>query len=145
LLLIACSSTKPVAFPYDEFVETNGKFRDDLRRRDIPIHTYAPIGAKPPFPIAIVSQDRGQDLGRALARAGFYTVHLTHVAIDNPENRALDVSFVLDRLAEDNLLDINRVALVGRVAQRDKRVKAIVTKKGNVLRTAAFLRAAIFE
>ena len=180
MFLSACCSTLPrlapkhVAFPdlrppYREVVETKGKFRDELRQRDVPIHTYAPVGAKPPFPIVIVSHGIGEDrdsyeyLGRAFARAGFYAVHLTHAGTDratlergyralyratkqkeNWINRALDVSFVLDKLAEDNLLDINRVAVVGHSAGaftafavagmraptgeslRDKRVKVIV-------------------
>jgi hypothetical protein len=50
MFLSACCSTLPrlapkhVAFPdlrppYREVVETKGKFRDDLRQRDVPIHT----------------------------------------------------------------------------------------------------------
>ena len=152
-LLAACNSTHVASpdlrLPYKDVVETQGKFRDDLRQRDVPIHTYSPVGAKPPFPIVIISPDYeyDKDLGPALARAGFYTVHLTRVAVDNRKNRALDVSFVLDKLAEDNLLDIDRVAVVSRAAQRDKRVKVIVKMSGS--RTpatiAAFLRASLFK
>ncbi len=74
-------------------------------------------------------------LGRALARAGFYAIHLTHAGTDramlkrgyralyratkekqNWINRALDVSFVLDSFAGDPALDMTRVAVVGHSA-----------------------------
>jgi dienelactone hydrolase len=152
LFLSACCSSLPalppkhVAFPaprppFESVIETKGHYFDEKRNRDVPVHAYAPAGAHGALPVIIVSHGIGEDrdsyayLGRALARAGFYAVHLTHHGTDravlergyrqlyratkqkeNWINRALDVTFVLDQLARDENLDMNRVAVVGHSA-----------------------------
>jgi hypothetical protein len=140
LLAGACCSSLPrltpkhVAFPaprprFTSIIETSGQFNDARRGgRAVPIHTYAPQGA-PGRPagrhrLARNREDRDSYayLGRALARAGFYVVHVTHAGTDravlergyralyratkqkeNWINRPLDVSFVLDRLRKTKL------------------------------------------
>ena len=171
LLAGACCSSLPrlapkrLAFPaprarFDSIIETAGQFNDAKRGgRAVPIHTYAPQGAPGRLPVVIVSHGIGEDrdsyayLGRALAKAGFYVVHVTHAGTDravlergyralyratkqkeNWINRPLDVSFVLDRLANDANLDMEHVAVVGHsagaftafAAAGDPRVKVIV-------------------
>jgi hypothetical protein len=151
LLAGACCSSLPrlapkrVPFPAMRapygVLETTGQFVDAKRERAVPIHSYSPGGSPGPFPVVIVSHGIGEDrdsyayLGRALARAGFYTIHLTHAGTDramlkrgyralyratkqkeNWINRALDVSFVLDQFAGDPALDLTRVAVVGHSA-----------------------------
>jgi len=139
LLAGACCSSLPrlvpkrIAFPaprarFDSIIETAGQFNDARRGgRAVPIHTYAPQGAPGRLPVVIVSHGIGEDrdsyayLGRALARAGFYVVHVTHAGTDRAKkenwiNRPLDVSFVLDRLANDANLDTDHVAVVGHSA-----------------------------
>lgn len=139
-------AAKQVAFPavrapYESIIETSGQLVDKKRNRAVPMHTYSPAGGPGPFPVVIFSHGIGEDrdsyayLGRALAHAGFYTIHLTHAGTDkamlkrgyralyratkekeNWINRALDVTFVLDQFAGDAILDLNRVAVVGHSA-----------------------------
>ena len=129
------------AAPYESIVETTGQLHDSKRDRNVPLHTYSPAGAGAPFPVVIFSHGIGEDrdsyayLGRALAHAGFYAIHLTHAGTDkamlkhgyralyratkqkeNWINRALDVTFVLDQFASDPHLDMKRVAVVGHSA-----------------------------
>lgn len=148
----ACCSSLPrlapkrVSFPelrapYESVIETTGQLVDRKRNRAVPLHTYSPAGAHGALPVVIFSHGIGEDrdsyayLGRALARAGFYTIHLTHAGTDkamlkrgyralyratkqkeNWINRALDVTFVLDQFAGDATLDLERVAVVGHSA-----------------------------
>jgi alpha-beta hydrolase superfamily lysophospholipase len=175
LLASACCSSlrdlppKRIAFPapymmYEDIVENTGHFFDEKRNRDVPYRTYAPAGANLPLAPVIVSHGIGEDrdsyayLGRALAHAGFYAVHLTHAGTDramlergyrhlyratkDPRNwidRALDVSFVLDRLGANGSVAVvghsagafTAFALAGMRAPdggtlRDPRVKVIV-------------------
>ncbi|HJQ36360.1 MAG TPA: alpha/beta fold hydrolase [Thermoanaerobaculia bacterium] len=137
--------SKRVAFPAPHapfgVIETTGQLVDAKRERAVPIHSYSPSGSPGPFPVVLFSHGIGEDrdsyayLGRALARAGFYTIHLTHAGTDkatlqrgyralyratkekeNWINRALDVSFVLDQFEGDPALDLTRVAVVGHSA-----------------------------
>jgi len=152
LLSAACCSSLPrlppkhapfpaARAPYESIIETTGHFFDEKRNRDVPVHTYSPAGGRGPFPVVVFSHGIGEDrdsyayLGRALAHAGFYAIHLTHAGTDkatlkrgyralyratkekeNWINRALDVTFVLDQLAPDDTLDLKRVAVVGHSA-----------------------------
>ncbi len=152
LLLSACCASLPklpekrAPFPsfapelstIDEALET---FRDERRKRDVPVKIYAPANANRKLPVVVFSHGIGEDresyawLGRAIARHGFLVVHITHAgtdramlergyrhlyrAVKEPRNwidRPLDVSFVLDRLASRNDADLNRVAAVGHSA-----------------------------
>jgi pimeloyl-ACP methyl ester carboxylesterase len=102
----------------DGVVETRQTWHDARRGRDVPVKIYGEAG-----PVVIFSHGIGEDrdayafLGRALARHGFRSVHITHAGTDravlergyrhlyravkqkqNWVNRPLDVSFVLDQL-----------------------------------------------
>ena len=118
---------KRLAFPAvplqreGEIAETNAVWRDEARSRDVPVKIYGERGT-----VVVFSHGIGEDrdayayLGRALARAGFRAVHITHAgtdramlergwlhlyrAVKQPQNwvaRVRDVSFVLDRLGVD--------------------------------------------
>jgi predicted dienelactone hydrolase len=122
-------------------VETSEVWHDAKRNRDVPVKVYAPANAHGRAPVVVVSHGIGEDrdsyayLGRAFARAGFLTVHVTHAGTDravlergyrhlyravkqreNWINRPLDVSFVLDRLASRADADVDRAAVVGHSA-----------------------------
>ena len=114
---------KSIAFPSVEtgsgaVAERSEIWRDDKRNRDVPVKIYGERG-----PVVVFSHGIGENrdsyawLGRALARNGFRSVHVTHAGTDraalergyrhlyravkekdNWVNRPLDVSFVLDRL-----------------------------------------------
>ena len=115
--------------------ETSHTWRDEKRGRDVPVKIYSPGGLHE-TPAVIFSHGIGEDrdsysyLGRALARAGFTAVHVTHAGTDramlergyrhlyratkdatNWVNRPLDVSFVID-----NLRDVSRIAVAGHSA-----------------------------
>jgi predicted dienelactone hydrolase len=115
-------------------------WHDARRHRDVPAKLWSagvPTGA----PVVLVSHGIGENrdsyayLGRALARAGFLAVHLTHAGTDravlekgylhlyravkekeNWVNRLLDVTFALDQLASDPRADVDRSAVVGHSA-----------------------------
>jgi predicted dienelactone hydrolase len=149
--------------------ESSENWRDERRNRDVPVRIYASEDATPPLPVVVFSHGIGENrdsyewLGKALAQRGYLAVHLTHAGTDravlergyrhlyravkqkeNWVNRPLDVSFVLDRLSELPLADLERVAVVGHSAGaftsfavagvrtaggetlRDERVKVIV-------------------
>jgi predicted dienelactone hydrolase len=149
--------------------ESSESWRDERRNRDVPVRIYASEDATPPLPVVVFSHGIGENrdsyawLGKALAQRGYLAVHLTHAGTDravlergyrhlyravkqkeNWVNRPLDVSFVLDRLAELPVADLERVAVVGHSAGaftafavagvrtaggetlRDERVKVIV-------------------
>jgi predicted dienelactone hydrolase len=129
LLAGACCASLPrlppksVRFPApraerDQVPERSEIWHDAKRNRDVPVKIYGDSG-----PVVVFSHGIGEDresyayLGRALARAGFMAVHVTHAGTDravlergyrrlyravkvkeNWVNRPLDVSFVLDRL-----------------------------------------------
>ncbi|HUP48631.1 MAG TPA: alpha/beta hydrolase [Thermoanaerobaculia bacterium] len=124
-----------------QVVESSRVWRDEKRRRDVPVKMYEPERARKALPVVVVSHGIGEDrdsyayLGRALAAAGFLAVHITHAgtdrevrergylhlyrAVKRPENwihRAFDVSFVLDRLEGDPRADAGRVAVAGHSA-----------------------------
>lgn len=180
LLAGACCTSPPklapkrLAFPapsprFERVDESLENWRDPKRDRDVPVKLYRPQGASGKLPVVVFSHGIGEDrdsyayLGRALARAGYLTAHVTHAGTDravlergyrhlyratkDPRNwiaRPLDVSFVLDRLAERDDADLSRVAVAGHSAgaftalaiaglrnaqgesPRDERVKVIV-------------------
>ncbi|HEU4522449.1 MAG TPA: alpha/beta hydrolase [Thermoanaerobaculia bacterium] len=115
-------------------------WRDEKRARDVPVKIWRSDLAAP-APVVIVSHGIGEDrdsyeyLGRALAAAGFYAVHITHAGTDravlekgyrhlyravkqreNWVNRTFDVSFILDQLERDERADVERAAVVGHSA-----------------------------
>jgi pimeloyl-ACP methyl ester carboxylesterase len=123
--------------------ESSEVWRDEARRRDVPVRIYAPAATptSTPAPVVIFSHGIGEDrdsyvwLGQALARHGFLAVHITHAGTDramlergyrylyratkDPRNwiaRPLDVTFVLDRLASRGDADLSRVAVAGHSA-----------------------------
>lgn len=121
--------------------ESSAVWRDERRRRDIPVRIYAPVGAKGRLPVVIFSHGIGEDrdsyayFGNGLAAAGFIAVHLTHAGTDkavlergywklyqatknreNWRNRPLDVSFVIDQLSARADVDMNRIAVAGHSA-----------------------------
>jgi dienelactone hydrolase len=149
--------------------ESSESWRDERRNRDVPVRIYASEDAPPPLPVVVFSHGIGENrdsyawFGKALAQRGYLAVHVTHAGTDravlergyrhlyravkqkeNWVNRPLDVSFVLDRLSELPLADLERVAVVGHSAGaftsfavagvrtaggetlRDERVKVIV-------------------
>ena len=152
LFASACCSSLPqlaakdVAFPaaaplYERVAESREVWRDEERRRDVPVKIYAPEGATGRLPVVVFSHGIGEDreayayLGRALARHGFLAVHATHKGTDREAlqrgylrffrriqtrdkwvNRPLDVSFVLDRLAAREDADVHRAGVVGHSA-----------------------------
>ncbi len=110
--------------------ETSEIWRDEKRSRDVPVKIYGEGG-----PVVIFSHGIGEDrdayayVGRALARHGFRSVHVTHAgtdramlergyrhlyrAVQQKENwvaRLHDVQFVLDRL------QVNEAAIAGHSA-----------------------------
>jgi dienelactone hydrolase len=116
-------------------------WHDAKRDRDVPVRLYVPAAAGKRFPVVVFSHGIGEDrdsyeyLGLALARHGFLAVHVTHAGTDravlergyrflyratkDPANwiaRPLDVSFVLDRLAARDDVDMQRVAVAGHSA-----------------------------
>jgi hypothetical protein len=116
-------------------------WRDDRRNRDVPVRIYASEGATTPLPVVVFSHGIGENrdsyawLGKALAQRGYLAVHITHAGTDravlergyrhlyravkqkeNWVNRPLDVSFVLDRLSDLPLADLQRVAVAGHSA-----------------------------
>src|SRR5688500_16231838 len=115
-------------------------WRDEERSREVPVKIYRPA-AQSPAPVVLFSHGIGEDrdsyesIGKALAEAGFLTVHITHAGTDravlergylhlyravkqkeNWVNRVIDVSFVLDQLAADPGADLDRVAVAGHSA-----------------------------
>jgi hypothetical protein len=117
-----------------EITET---WRDARRERDVPVKIYEPDRPAARLPLVVFSHGIGEDrqsyawLGRLLAGHGFRVVHVTHHGTDravlergylhlyravkqkeNWVNRALDVSFVLDRLDPGDV----PVAVVGHSA-----------------------------
>jgi predicted dienelactone hydrolase len=149
--------------------ETADVWRDDRRNREVPVRIYAPEGATTPLPVVVFSHGIGENrdsyawLGTALAQRGYLAVHVTHAGTDravlergyrhlyravkqkeNWVNRPLDISFVLDRVADLPLADLGRIAVAGHSAGaftsfavagvrtaggetlRDERVKVIV-------------------
>lgn len=131
----------PIAPRYARVLESSQEWRDEARQRDVPVKLYAPEHATGRLPVVIVSHGIGENrdsyayLGRALARAGFLAIHVTHAgtdravlergyrflyrAVKRKENwiaRPLDVSFVLDRIASRDDVDMNRIAVVGHSA-----------------------------
>lgn len=137
---------KQRAFPprvarFDRVDESRAVWRDEKRNRDVPVTIYTPAGAHEKLPVVVFSHGIGEDrdsyawVGRALARHGYASVHITHAGTDRAvlergyrhlyravkqrENwiaRPLDVTFVLDRLASRDDVDMNRVAAVGHSA-----------------------------
>jgi predicted dienelactone hydrolase len=148
--------------------EESHVWRDEKRNRDVPVKLYVPTGTGR-HPVVVFSHGIGENrdsyayLGQALARAGFLAVHVTHAGTDKavlehgyralyrqvkqPQNwiaRPLDVSFVLDQLAQRKDADMDRVAVAGHSAGaftafalagmrtvnggnfRDERVKVVV-------------------
>jgi predicted dienelactone hydrolase len=137
----------PPAARYEVGTE-HAMWRDDARNRTVPITIYHPLHAGGALPLVIFSHGIGEDrdsysyLGRYLAARGWMVVHVTHYGTDksvlqqgylklyratkNPENwraRALDVSFVLDRLERGDAapligapIDFKRVAVAGHSA-----------------------------
>jgi dienelactone hydrolase len=126
---------------FERVEETSLEWHDAARDRDVPVKIYEPAGANGKLPVVIVSHGIGEDrdtyafLGRALARHGYMSVHVTHAgtdkamlrrgylhlyrAVKDPKNwiaRTLDVTFVLDRLATRADADLDRVAVVGHSA-----------------------------
>jgi len=126
---------------YDRVTESRDTWRDDARQRDVPVTMYAPEGAHEKLPVVVFSHGIGEDrdsyayLERALARAGYLAVHVTHAgtdravlergyrflyrAVKQKENwvaRPRDVSFVLDQLQLRGDVDMQRVAIVGHSA-----------------------------
>ncbi len=131
----------PAAAGSHEVQESSAVWRDEKRRRDVPVKIYAPMAGAGRRPVVIVSHGVGEDrdsyawLGRALAANDFMAVHVTHAGTDkavlrrgywrlyramkqmeNWQNRPLDISFVLDRLSARQDADISRVAVVGHSA-----------------------------
>jgi predicted dienelactone hydrolase len=121
--------------------ESRAVWRDEKRHRDVPVTIYTPEGAHERLPVVVFSHGIGEDrdsyawLGRAFARHGYMSVHITHAgtdravlergyrhlyrAVKQPENwvaRPLDVTFVLDRLEARDDVDMTRVAAVGHSA-----------------------------
>lgn len=121
--------------------EESAVWRDEQRARDVPVKIYAPAAARGRLPVVVFSHGIGEDrdsyawLGRALAGAGFLTVHITHAGTDRATlergyrhlyravkqreswvNRVLDIPFVLDRLAPREDADVTRSAVVGHSA-----------------------------
>jgi dienelactone hydrolase len=117
--------------------ETSETWRDAKRERDVPVKVYEREHSAGRRPLVVFSHGIGEDrqsyawLGRLLAGHGFRVVHVTHHGTDramlergylhlyravkqkeNWVNRALDVSFVLDRLDPDDV----PVAVVGHSA-----------------------------
>jgi dienelactone hydrolase len=116
-------------------------WNDTVRNREVPAKIYSPAGARRPLPLVIFSHGIGEDresyeyLGRALARAGFVAVHVTHAGTDratlergyrhlyratkNKDNwraRALDVTHAIDRMVQRPDIDAQRIAVVGHSA-----------------------------
>ena len=139
---VAERRTLPLPAPPESFaVATSAAvWRDERRSRDVALKFYVPA-ARPRSPVVLFSHGIGEDresyeyFGRALAAAGFLTVHITHVgtdravlergyrhlyrAVKDPQNwidRTLDVSFVLDRLEDDPRADMGHVAVAGHSA-----------------------------
>lgn len=106
---------------------------DASRRRELPIHVYAP-DSEGPFPVIVFSHGLGLSgnnytyLGEHWASHGYLVVFVTHPGTDNTAiygnhwpidamqraigepshrwNRPMDVSFVLDQLEEDDSLRV---------------------------------------
>ena len=147
--------SKNVAFPAlreerSDVRETSEVWHDERRNRDVPVKIYGDSG-----PVVVFSHGIGEDrdsyayLGRALARHGFRSVHITHAGTDravlergyrhlyravkqkeNWVNRPLDVSFVLDRLG------VPEAAIAGHSAGAFTAfaVAGLRTAEGNTLR-----------
>jgi predicted dienelactone hydrolase len=121
--------------------ESSESWLDERRNRDVPVRIYASEDATQPLPVVVFSHGIGENrdsyawLGKALAQRGYLAVHVTHAGTDravlergyrhlyralkqkeNWVNRPLDVSFVLDRLADLPLADMQRVAVAGHSA-----------------------------
>jgi predicted dienelactone hydrolase len=121
-------------------------WHDAARHRDVPVRIYRPASPGPRVPAVIFSHGLGSScdgysyLGRHWASHGYVAVHPTHLGSDTAalrgpgglpprrladslddvqhwQDRPRDVSFVLDRLAEDPsfapLVDFDRVAVAG--------------------------------
>ncbi|HEX7152590.1 MAG TPA: alpha/beta hydrolase [Thermoanaerobaculia bacterium] len=178
-------TAKRVAFPsapaaVSGLREESHVWHDAKRDRDVPVKLYVPATANGRHPVVLFSHGIGEDresyayMGRALAGAGFMAVHITHAGTDravlergylnlyrevkkveNWQARPLDVTFVLDQLAQRDDADLARVAVAGHSAGaftafaaagiemdrgnlRDERVKAIVAmsmpRLGDVVR-----------
>ena len=136
--LAAKSGSLPLAPVDPEGVrETSETWRDAKRERDVPVKIYERDRSPARLPVVVFSHGIGEDrqsyawLGRLLALHGFRVVHVTHQGTDramlergylhlyravkqkeNWVNRALDVSFVLDKLGPGDV----PVAVVGHSA-----------------------------
>jgi len=105
-------------------------WKDEKRRRAVPVKLYYPAPGAGPFPVVIVSHGLGgsrenyEYLGRHLASHGYVSVHLQHkgsdraiweedgkspqariragISLANSLNRPLDLRFVLNRLEKLN-------------------------------------------
>lgn len=125
-LCVLVLATAAMAAPIE--VE-RAEWRDAKRARTVPVKIVRPA-APGPHPLIVFSHGLGATrdgyayLGEAWARAGYVTVHLQHAGTDSSifkkgesrkdamteavkswpaaEARPLDVSFVLDRLAEEH-------------------------------------------
>lgn len=142
---------KPGDAPLDVAIADHN-LHDADRDRDVPVKVYAPIGAEGPRPIVLISHGLGGSreglsyLGNFWAGHGYFCVVLQHPGSDNTVwedvpardrmramqraannpanavNRAGDVTFVLDTLAEANGkqdvplegdYDLDRIAIAG--------------------------------
>ena len=148
---IACCSTPPakrVLFPapragYENVIATSGHIVDEQRSRDIQLKTYSPAGAKGRLPLVVVSHGAGEDrdahesLGRALARHGFFALHLAH---DEPADRSRDIQFVLERFTTRPDIDAARIAIAGRALE----APASLHLKGNCAENATTAMMIVF-
>lgn len=142
---------KPDAAPF-EIAIADHDLHDADRDRDVPVKVYAPVGAQGPRPIVLISHGLGGSreglsyLGNFWAGHGYFCVVMQHPGSDNTVwkdvparermramqraantpanavNRAGDVTFVLDTLAEANgnqdgplhgAYDMDRIAIAG--------------------------------
>ncbi|MGD8451600.1 MAG: hypothetical protein PVJ57_07250 [Phycisphaerae bacterium] len=132
-----------VTYPVREQTAT---WHDAARGRDVPIRVYLPDGLEGRAPVVVFSHGLGSScdgyayLGRHWAAGGYLVVHPTHIGSDADalrgpgglpprslaefladvqqwQDRPRDVSFVLDRLADEPKLrehaDLDRVAAAG--------------------------------
>jgi predicted dienelactone hydrolase len=120
---------KPDVGPH-EVAATQHTWKDEKRRRDVPVKIYAPQAGQGPFPVIAFSHGLGgtrdgyEYLGRHWASHGYICLHLQHHGSDdaawkgskdpladlrraarepaNAVNRPLDVRFALDELTRLN-------------------------------------------
>lgn len=139
---------RPMPQPWSDSVRSvDIDLTDPERDRDVPIRVYFQKDPSESLPVIFVSHGIGESresyewLGRSIAAAGYAVIHPTHRGTDrakleegwyalykatkdvnNWRNRALDITFILDRMpeigdrVENAILDAERVGVVGHSA-----------------------------